>query len=101
MQQPSVILITGASGFLGRHLTAHLAAQGHRIRAAARRPDIIATQANVTPVPMPDLMHPADWRPLLSGASHVVHLAGIAHRSATDEDHERGNHRAVDRKSVV
>lgn len=95
MQRPELILITGASGFLGRRLTRHLAAQGHRIRAAARRPDVIATQANVTPAPMPDLMHPADWGPLLAGASHVVHLAGIAHRPATDQEHERGNHHAV------
>lgn len=95
MRPPDLIVITGASGFLGRHLTRHLAAQGHRIRAAARRPDAIAAQANVTPVPMPDLMRPADWGPLLAGASHVVHLAGIAHRSASDADHARANHRAT------
>jgi UDP-glucose 4-epimerase len=28
---------------------------------------------------MPDLAHPADWSALLEGASHVVHLAGLAH----------------------
>ncbi len=95
MQRPELILITGASGFLGRHLTRHLAAQGYRIRAAARRPDAIAAQANVTPAPMPDLMRPADWGPLLAGASHVVHLAGVAHRSASDADHARANHLAV------
>lgn len=95
MQRPDLILITGASGFLGRHLTRHLAAQGHRIRAAARRPETIAAQSNVMPVPMPDLMRPADWAPLLAGASHIVHLAGIAHRSASDADHARANHLAA------
>ena len=44
---------------------------------------------------MPDLMQPADWRPLLSGVHRVIHLAGIAHRAASDQEHDRGNHRAA------
>jgi uncharacterized protein YbjT (DUF2867 family) len=34
---PERVLVFGASGYVGRHLTARLAAQGHRVRAAARR----------------------------------------------------------------
>ena len=35
---------------------------------------------------MPDLARPADWSALLEGASHVVHLAGIAHAPGTLPD---------------
>ena len=46
---------------------------------------------------MPDLARPADWSGLLEGASHVVHLAGIAHGPGTipDEVYARINAEAV------
>ena len=31
------ILVTGANGFIGRHLCSHLVAQGHTVTAAVRR----------------------------------------------------------------
>lgn len=93
--RPGAVLITGASGFLGGHLSRYLASQGHNVRAAARDPSRVVRDANITAVAMPDLMQPADWRPLLSGVSHVIHLAGIAHSSANDADYERVNHLAT------
>jgi UDP-glucose 4-epimerase len=72
------VLVTGASGFLGKHLVRHLAERGWRVRAAARKPEA-PEHANVEAMPMPDLGATADWGPLLDGMTHVLHLAGIAH----------------------
>jgi UDP-glucose 4-epimerase len=72
------ILVTGASGFVGRALVEDLAAQGHRVRAAMRQPaDIFSRTVEV--VAVSDLARPLEWRPLLSDINAVVHLAGIAH----------------------
>ena len=59
------ILVTGASGFVGRALVEDLAAQGHRVRAAMRQPaDIFSRTVEV--VAVSDLARPLEWRPLLS-----------------------------------
>ena len=71
------VLVTGASGFIGRALVAALAAAGYRIRAAMRRPE--RTSDQIESVALPDLSAPIDWAPLLDGCDAVIHLAGIAH----------------------
>jgi len=75
------VLVTGASGFVGRALTEALAKAGHSVRAAARETSAIAAGPNVEPASLPDLSQPVDWRQLLSGMDAVVHLAGLAHVS--------------------
>jgi nucleoside-diphosphate-sugar epimerase len=91
------VLVTGASGFIGKHLTSTLAKQGWQVRAAARDPSRIPARAEVERVAMPDLAHPADWSNLLAGISHIVHLAGIAHApgSLPDGLYQRINAQAV------
>ncbi len=90
------ILVTGASGFIGRTLVAELASSGHSVRAAMRQPaDIFPRSVEV--VAVSDLTRPVEWRPLLKGAESVVHLAGIAHTGpgATDEAYDRINRLAT------
>jgi UDP-glucose 4-epimerase len=73
------VLVTGASGFVGRALTAALAGPDMPVRAAARQPAEVPSAAHVEPVYLPDLTSEIDWQPLLRDVDAVVHLAGIAH----------------------
>src|SRR4051812_12069340 len=73
------ILVTGASGFVGSALCSALAAAGHSVRAASRKP--VGTVAeNIEWMQLPDLAEGVDWAPFVAGMDIVIHLAGIAHR---------------------
>ena len=88
------VLVTGADGFVGRHLVPYLVAQGYSVIAASR----VATSfdnPDVTAVPLSDLSRLFDWQPLLDQCDAVVHLAGIAHKYAGDDVYDRVNHRAT------
>jgi nucleoside-diphosphate-sugar epimerase len=80
------VLVTGASGFIGKRLVAVLVKAGWQVRAAARDPRSIPATGSVERIAMPDLSRAVDWSPLLDGVSHIVHLAGIAHAPGTLPD---------------
>ena len=75
------VLVTGASGFVGRPLTQALSQAGHDVLAAARDASTIPSATNIEPVALPNLSQPIDWRPLIRDVDAIVHLAGIAHVS--------------------
>lgn len=75
----SRILVTGATGFVGRALVAAFAANGQAVCAAVRRPPPFDFPAGVDIFQHGDLGEPVDWRPALDGIDAVIHLAGIAH----------------------
>ena len=78
------ILVTGSSGFIGTALSNALSAAGHSVRAASRKPNVIANQHNLEWVRLPNLEHGVDWDSLVAGMDVVVHLAAIAHRNHAD-----------------
>jgi nucleoside-diphosphate-sugar epimerase len=84
MNDQAKVLVTGADGFVGRHLVPYLAVQGYKVIAASRTQATFEDPAIVS-VPLPDLSIPFDWGPILQQCGAVVHLAGIAHKSAADE----------------
>lgn len=89
------VLVTGASGTIGRPLTAALAAAGHTVRAAMRDRRADEPSPRIETVQMTDLAAPVDWPPLLAGMDAVVHLAGVAHTDLTGAAYEAINHRAT------
>jgi nucleoside-diphosphate-sugar epimerase len=90
------IMITGASGFVGRAVVAAFAASGRAVRAAVRRPPDASFPAGVEMVQHPDLSQSFDWTPYLEGVDQVVHLAGIAHTGGVaPERYDRVNRRAT------
>lgn len=88
------ILVTGASGFIGSALVPALAAAGHHVRAASRRP--VRGGERIDPVVLPDFEDDFDWGPLLAGIDIVIHLAAIAHRQGGDAvDYDKVNRGAA------
>jgi UDP-glucose 4-epimerase len=86
------ILVTGASGFIGRALVAELANAAHSVRAAMRQPaDVFPRSVEV--VAVSDLTRPVEWRALLRDIDTVIHLAGIAHAGPeiAEESYDRVN----------
>ena len=93
-QRKTRVLVTGADGFVGRHLVPHLITQGYSVVAASRAVTAF-DDPDVTAVPLADLSQMFDWQPLLDQCDAVVHLAGIAHKYAVDDIYDRVNHRAT------
>jgi nucleoside-diphosphate-sugar epimerase len=75
---PRNVLVTGATGFVGRALVPQLVASGYRIRAALRTPSD-ALPAGVASVQIGEIGPDTDWRAALAGVDAVVHLAARAH----------------------
>ncbi len=97
------LLVTGASGFLGRAVTAAFARSGCELRAAVRRRPEPDFPSSVEVVQHPDLSEDFDWRGLLDGVDHIVHLAGIAHsgRNISPALYDRINRRATERLAAA
>jgi uncharacterized protein YbjT (DUF2867 family) len=81
------ILVTGATGYVGRLLLKRLSAAGQPVRAMARRPEVIADQAQVV---YGDVLVPDSLSEALEGigvAYYLVHAMG-AGRRYTERDRE-------------
>lgn len=74
---PGPVLVTGASGFVGRALVERLLADGVPTLAAVRTAAVLP--AGARQVHAPDLGPDADWRAALDGVACVVHLAARVH----------------------
>lgn len=81
-----IAAVTGATGFLGRHLVAALAEQGWTVRALVRRDAVLAAPAGVEPeIVIGGLSDEAALARLCRGAEVLVHAAGlIKARAAAD-----------------
>jgi uncharacterized protein YbjT (DUF2867 family) len=69
----STILVTTATGTVGRALVEQLAGAGERVRAGSRAPERIAAAAGVEPIRF-DFRDPATYGPALDGVDRVFVL---------------------------
>lgn len=76
--QPRV-LVTGASGFVGRRLTAFLVTAGRQVRATSRRPISLSEANSNESFVSGDLLRETDWSLALADVDVVVHLAARVH----------------------
>jgi UDP-glucose 4-epimerase len=75
-----VVLITGASGFVGRHLTPVLESNGWAVRRAMRMENATSKDFLIE-----NVGRTTDWRAALADARAVIHLAARVHRP--NEEH--------------
>jgi NADH dehydrogenase len=68
------VLVTGASGFIGRALVARLAARGHDVRAMARRAESVPPRSNVEAF-AGDMLDADSLDRATRGMDAVIHLA--------------------------
>ncbi|RXG94464.1 NAD-dependent epimerase/dehydratase family protein [Bradyrhizobium zhanjiangense] len=81
-ERKPVVLVTGASGFVGRHVAPALASEGWSVRRAVRSPEGIGNEVIIESIG-PD----TNWQAALEGVDAVVHLAARVH-------HKREEHAA-------
>ena len=76
----ATVLVAGASGFMGRRLSAELLRRGHAVRALVR-PGSEGRTAAGCEVVVADPLRPASYAARLAGCDTLVHLIGVAHPS--------------------
>jgi len=82
LEQGSLVTVLGGSGFLGRYAVRALAADGWRVRAGCRRPDLagflqpMGAVGQVFPV-QANLRYPESVHQAAAGATAVVNMVGI------------------------
>jgi UDP-glucose 4-epimerase len=83
-----LIALTGATGFIGRHLLRDLPRRGYRLRVLLRRPSDVPMESASAVIG--DLARPQNMAAALAGVDAVIHSAGIAHAmSGLPEDDYR------------
>lgn len=81
-----VVLLTGATGFIGRHLVRALTAAGHEVRCVVRNPTALESFSGAVQAIRGDFTvdhDPRTWVPRLAGVDAVINAVGILR--------ERGN----------
>jgi nucleoside-diphosphate-sugar epimerase len=83
-----LLALTGATGFIGRHLLRELPKRGYRLRVLLRRPT--TTPIEAASAVIGDIARPQNMAAALQGVDAVIHSAGIAHAmSGVPEDDYR------------
>ncbi|MFK4506081.1 NAD-dependent epimerase/dehydratase family protein [Bradyrhizobium daqingense] len=75
-EKKPVVLVTGANGFVGRHLTPAMAREGWSVRRAVRSPN-----GSDDEVAIGSIGPQTCWQAALEGADAVVHLAARVHHA--------------------
>jgi len=100
-----VVVVTGATGFLGEHLCRVLVAQGHAVSGLARSRSAILAELGVEHV-RGDVLEGPELDRALAGAGAVFHLAGAVSRDPDDAQrmmrlHVDGTRRVLERMAAA
>jgi nucleoside-diphosphate-sugar epimerase len=91
-----LVALTGATGFIGRHLLQELVRRGYRVRVLLRRPTMLPPEASGAVVG--DLTAPRAMAQALVDVDAVIHSAALAHAmSGIPED----DYRAINTEATV
>lgn len=72
----SKILVTGATGFIGRYTVEALKRRGYKVRAAVRKLPSSMTEESIV---IGDIDGNTDWSAALDGVESIIHLAARVH----------------------
>lgn len=72
------VFVTGATGYLGRHLLPRLAARGHRVRALVRPGSETKLPTGVAQTVVADVFDARSYAEAISEGATLVHLVGVA-----------------------
>src|SRR5947209_14854274 len=90
-----MILITGATGYIGRHLVSRLVAQGERPRCLVRDTSRAASilPADKVELVQGDTIQPASLEAAVQGVDTIVHAAFITadHKQSAGNTYEKTN----------
>ncbi|HEX2552221.1 MAG TPA: NAD-dependent epimerase/dehydratase family protein [Microvirga sp.] len=91
-----VIALTGATGFIGRHLLKELPQRGYRIRVLLRRPAEVPPEASSAVVG--DIAAPRNMAMALRDVDMVIHSAGLAQGMS---GHPEDDYRSINTEATV
>lgn len=81
-----MLLVTGATGFIGRRLCSLLAEKGYSVRAAVRKPPPSDILQGIEKVIIEDIGPDTRWCEALKDVDCVIHLAARVHVMNDDSD---------------
>ena len=85
MDQKITVLVTGASGFIGKHICEKLIEQGYTVRGLVRSKNGLGTHCTSVKYFAGDILDSNSLIRACSGAHAVVHAAGLAHVNNVDK----------------
>lgn len=89
----AVILVTGATGFIGRALCAELSGENRVVRAVTRGGAHVHPSAEV--VSVGEIGSTTEWGGALAGVDTVIHLAALAHVPSKLKRDNQNNYQEV------
>ena len=91
----SKVLVTGATGFVGREVCRHLIQKGHTVLGTTRDQKLSFGPENIPLYHLPEFNSGMDWLPAVSGVDAVVHLAARVHQVIDQSEDPLSEYRRV------